>query len=103
MRPRSTLEAFDRYLLGRGLALEAVVIGGAALSLLGVITRPTRDCDVAICDREFDLSDCLSMAPTAHELTEAGPWVERQDLNPGWPTHVQGTLADLGKRLGHAS
>ena len=30
----------------RGLALEAVVVGGAALSLLGVITRQTRDCDI---------------------------------------------------------
>jgi hypothetical protein len=46
MDPRTTLTAFDRYLADRGLALEAVVVGGAALNLLGVITRQTRDCDI---------------------------------------------------------
>jgi hypothetical protein len=33
MTPRETLAAFDRYLTERGLRFEAVVIGGAALSL----------------------------------------------------------------------
>jgi hypothetical protein len=46
MDPRTTLTAFDRYLADRGLSLEAVVVGGAALNLLGVITRQTRDCDI---------------------------------------------------------
>jgi hypothetical protein len=46
MDPRTTLAAFDRYLADRGLSLEAVVVGGAALNLLGVITRQTRDCDI---------------------------------------------------------
>lgn len=46
MDPRSTLTAFDRFLGDRGLSLEAVVVGGAALNLLGVVVRPTRDCDI---------------------------------------------------------
>jgi len=46
MDPRATLAAFDRYLADRHLALEAVVVGGTALNLLGVITRQTRDCDI---------------------------------------------------------
>lgn len=46
MDPRATLTAFDRYLADRGLALEAVVVGGAALNLLGLISRQTRDCDI---------------------------------------------------------
>lgn len=46
MRPRETLEAFDDYLAERGLTLRAVVIGGTALNLLGVIARATKDCDV---------------------------------------------------------
>jgi hypothetical protein len=29
-------------------------------------------------------------------------WIEEQDLNPDWPAHVRATLADLGRRLGHA-
>jgi hypothetical protein len=32
--------------LERALSLRATVIGGAALQLLGVIARPTQDCDV---------------------------------------------------------
>ena len=68
MKPRETLAAFDRYLAARDLRLEAVVIGGAALNLLGVVARPTKDCDI---------------------------------LSPR-PAHVSATLADLGRRLGHA-
>jgi hypothetical protein len=44
--PHETLTAFDHYLTNRGLRLEAVVIGGAALNLLGVVKRPTKDCDI---------------------------------------------------------
>jgi len=33
MRPRETLEAFDVFLAERGLGLDAVVVGGAALNL----------------------------------------------------------------------
>lgn len=46
MRPKETIEGFDAFLAMRGLSLEAVVIGGAALSLLGVVSRQTRDCDI---------------------------------------------------------
>jgi hypothetical protein len=110
MTPRETLEAFDRYLTDRGLRLDAVVIGGAALNLLGVISRATKDCDIldllrsklfALCDRGFDLGDCLALAPTADELGAILPWVEQQDGNPDWPAHVRATLAALGRKLGH--
>lgn len=46
MDPRTTLVAFDAHLVDRGLRLEAVVIGGAALNLLGVVQRTTNDCDI---------------------------------------------------------
>jgi hypothetical protein len=174
---RELLEAFDRYLADRRLRLDAVVIGGAALNLLGVIARATKDCDIldpplppsiveaarsfaaelrrrgeglqddwlnngpasraavlppgwrdrlqpafsgvaiqlrclgredllrsklfALCDRGFDLGDCLALAPTAEELRAILPWLEQQDGHPGWPAHVRATLADLGRRLGH--
>jgi hypothetical protein len=177
MDPRETLEAFDRYLAARELRLEAVVIGGAALNLLGVISRATKDCDIiepllplriaeaarsfaaearkrgaalqddwlnngpaslvsvlppgwrdrlqtvfsgaaielrclgredllrsklfALCDRGFDLGDCLALAPAAGELRAILPWLEQQDGHPDWPAHVRATLADLGGRLGH--
>lgn len=46
MRPRQTLEEFDTFLAERLLTLEAIVIGGAALELLGIVSRATRDCDI---------------------------------------------------------
>jgi hypothetical protein len=42
MRPIDTIEAFDLFLRDRGLRFDAVVIGGAALSLLGVVPGPPR-------------------------------------------------------------
>lgn len=46
MNSHELLIAFDRYLTKRKLTLEAVVIGGTALNLLGVVNRPTKDCDI---------------------------------------------------------
>ncbi len=43
---RAMVPAFDLYLERHGLKLEATVIGGAALQLLGLIERPTADVDV---------------------------------------------------------
>jgi hypothetical protein len=55
----------------------------------------------ALCDRGFDLQDCVAMQPSAEELANALPWLEQQDLNPDWPAHVRSTVEDLGQRLGH--
>lgn len=44
--PRETLSAFDRYLSERALRFGGVIVGGAALNLLGIVLRPTKDCDV---------------------------------------------------------
>jgi hypothetical protein len=41
MIPTETVAAFDAYLQGRGLVLEAVVVGGTALGLLGDISSHT--------------------------------------------------------------
>lgn len=179
MKPRETLELFDLWLTERSLRLEAVIIGGSALGLLGITTRQTRDVDVllpaipeavglaarefaamrrdagevlrddwlndgpvqlasllprgwehrvqpayvghsillqtlgrsdllltklfALCDRGTDLADCLALAPSAEELTEALSWVQSQDANPDWPRHVAEVLEDLGRRLGHGA
>lgn len=46
MKPTEIIPAFDLYLAKSNLHFEAVAIGGAALSLLGVISRETRDCDI---------------------------------------------------------
>ncbi|PWU13298.1 MAG: hypothetical protein C5B49_14910 [Bdellovibrio sp.] len=46
MKPVEILQKFNIYLAAKGLSFEAVVIGGAALAILGTITRETQDCDV---------------------------------------------------------
>ncbi len=46
VQPALIIPAFDSYLAARGLRFEAVVIGGAALVLLGIVQRTTDDCDV---------------------------------------------------------
>jgi hypothetical protein len=46
VQPKAIISAFDSFLAQRGFRFEAVVIGGAALGLLGVVTRQTRDCDI---------------------------------------------------------
>lgn len=46
MQPTVIIPAFDAFLSERSLRFEAVIIGGAALVLLGVLQRTTDDCDV---------------------------------------------------------
>jgi len=46
MRPEETITAFDSFLTEQDLSFEAIVIGGTALGLLGVVSRQTRDCDI---------------------------------------------------------
>jgi hypothetical protein len=79
MLPRPTIEAFDRH--GRADLLKTKLF--------------------ALCDRGTDLPDCVAMAPTATELAEALQWVAFQDANADWPAHVEATINDLKKRLGH--
>lgn len=85
--PKTVLDAFDTYLTARQLRFEAVLIGGAALNLLGIVHRTTKDCDIlhpalppaiAAAAREF--------AATSRRAGE----VLARDI-----------LRDLGKRLGH--
>lgn len=46
MQPTVVIPAFDAFLADRDLRVEAVILGGSALALLGVVTRTTDDCDV---------------------------------------------------------
>lgn len=48
INPTATLVAFDQFLHAEHLSFEAVVIGGAALHALGVVTRVTEDVDVLV-------------------------------------------------------
>jgi len=72
MLPQLIIPAFDRYLAEHALRFEAVVIGGAALSLLGVVQRATDDCDV--------------LDPTIPEpvLRAARAFAAEQGISPTW-------------------
>jgi len=113
MLPRPTIEAFDTWLSVRGLGLNAIVIGGSALSLLGVIERQTRDFDIlypelpvdvvhaavafAAKQREngVDLSDeWLNNGPS--QLVDVLPDGWRQRLRPAFQGRAL-TLTTLGR------
>jgi hypothetical protein len=72
---RKTIPAFDVYLAGRRLKLRATVIGGAALQLMGVIARPTKDCDVL----DPALPREILQAADEFAATQAS-----EQLRPGW-------------------
>ena len=91
MRPIEIITRFDKFLEKQGLELEAVVIGGAALAHLGIITRETRDCDVL----HPELSEEIRCAAKefAQELTSEGIPLDENWLNNG-PSSL---IADLPK------
>lgn len=55
----------------------------------------------ALADRGSDIEDCIALKPTPEELAECQPWLEQQDGNEMWRTHIHDVLAKLGERLGH--
>lgn len=99
MEPRTVLTAFDIFLAERGLRFEAVVIGGTALNLLGVVRRTTRDCDVL--HPEIPASILQAAKVFAIERSGQGDALQEQDGNPEWPAHVIEVLDDLRGRLGY--
>lgn len=81
MKPEQTIAEFDRFLDARKLTLDAVVVGGAALALLGVITRETRDCDVLYPQLPDDVRDAAR--DFAEVRRAAGDALEDDWLNNG--------------------
>ena len=82
---------FDRYLGERGIAFEAIVVGGTALALLGLIARETRDCDVI----EPQLPETILEASRAFakDLDGRGVILREDWLNNG-PSSLGGVLPD---------
>lgn len=88
MFPRPTIEAFDAHLVAIGLRLEAIVIGGSALALLGVTTRQTRDFDIIA----PELSMTILEAARAFALDQRRSGV---DLIDDWLNNGPSQLADI--------
>jgi hypothetical protein len=106
MLPRPTLEAFDIWLAARSLQLEAVVVGGSALALLGVTDRQTRDVDilhpelpldVAKAAREFAVHFRAQGVELADDWLNNGPMQLAEVLPDGW--HLRVGLAFKGTAL----
>jgi hypothetical protein len=95
MFPRPTIEAFDLCLAALDLRLEAIVVGGSALALLGVTSRQTRDFDIIA----PELPATILEAATAFAREQRGLGVELLDdwLNNG-PMQL-GDLLPEGWRL----
>lgn len=98
MKPKETIAAFDRYLAQQGLSLDAVVIGGAALGLLGVVSRQTRDCDIlhpalspelVRSAREFAAHRRAEGNPLIDDWLNNGPASLADVLPTGWQERLQ--------------
>jgi len=114
MKPRETIKRFDRFLAARGLSLDAVVIGGVAMALLGVVSRQTRDCDVldprippeiADAAREFAAEARRRGESLSDDWFNNGPESLGDVLPDGWRSRVQTvfagealTLRSLGRK-----
>jgi len=81
MKPREILSAFDRYLAERALRFEGIVVGGAALNLIGVVSRPTKDCDILHPDLPEEIKTAARVF--AAEMRRDGEALEDDWLNNG--------------------
>lgn len=102
---KEVLTAFDRDLARRRLRYEAVVVGGAALLILGVIERDTQDVDcldptipdaVKRAARRFARGYRGPGAPLKEDWLNNGPASLAKDLPPGWRDRTQPLFAGKG-------
>ncbi len=102
MKPRDTIALFDIFLAERGLRLDAVVVGGTALGLLGVVSRQTRDCDILYPELPGAIQDAskqFAAARRAYGEVLADDWLNNgpaalaNDLPLGWLEHLQVAFA----------
>ncbi len=98
MLPRPTLEEFDVHLQDAGLRLEATVIGGAALVLLGLTDRQTRDVDILQPELSTEVSETARVfagrlrgrgIDLADDWLNNGPLQLAEVLPAGWRIRLQ--------------
>jgi len=95
MRPSQIIPLFDEYLSNRKKKFNAIVIGAGALSLLGIISRETKDVDVI--DPEIPNDIKLLAQEFAKQASDNliqdwinnGPSSMRDKLPEGWQKRLQ--------------
>jgi hypothetical protein len=95
---QAMLLSFDQYLTERRLQFDAVVIGGAALNLLGVVSRLTKDCDIlhpeipkeiAEASRAFAIEFRAKGGTLQDNWLNNGPTSLASQLLPRWENRLQ--------------
>jgi hypothetical protein len=108
MEPRRTLTAFDSYLAQLGLRLDAVVIGGTALNLLGIVSRATDDCDIlhpelsseiVAASRAFAAQIRASNQPLSDDWLNNGPASLAKQLPGDWSERLQMVFSGVAIQL----
>ncbi len=92
-------------LLGEvGPVFELVIVGGAALTILGFISRPTKDVDVLGLRSGHDIPGIVKHDPLPPELAAAaGQTALDLGLNPNWLNAGPACLLDWGLPQGFES
>lgn len=101
--PIEIIPLFDRYLSEQTLTFSAVAIGGAALSILGVVSRSTRDVDLlepmipdSIVEAARTFAAKHSLSP---EWLNSGPSSLLHHLPADWRTRIQPLYAGPSLQL----
>jgi hypothetical protein len=93
MHTHDIIAWFDRYLEARRLHFDGVVIGGAALNLLGVVSRlilfPEIPVNVAKAAQAFAREVRGNGGDLADEWLNNGPASLQTQLPPGWDNRLQ--------------
>ena len=98
MDTQTTIPAFDAWLAARGLRFEAIVVGGAALNMLGVVQRETKDCDVIV----PMIPEVIRQAAAEfaeHQSRQEGPGLAVEWINNGPASMVPILRAGWRERL----
>lgn len=99
--PKEIIPKFDEFLTLKRLRFEGVAIGGAALVVLDIIQRSTRDVDLLEVEIPEPISKAAIQFASLHGLSEqwfnAGPADLLMNLPSNWKTDLQ--LLYSGKSL----
>lgn len=89
---REIIPKFETFLFQRGLFFEAIIIGGAAMQLLGLTERVTKDCDVLSPKISKELKEVSREFAKEHGLSEDwlnnGPETLMRDLPTDWQINI---------------